>query len=105
MRDTDLYQRILGVEAPWAVVSVELDPAAKQVRVVLDNQESELACPTCGELRPRYDCRHRRWRHLDTCQFRTFIEAEVPRIKCPEHGILQVRVHWGEPGSRFTALL
>jgi transposase len=104
MRDTDLYQRILGVEAPWAVVEVELDSAGKQVRVVLGNRETELACPTCGELRPRYDGRYRRWRHLDTCQFQTFIEAEVPRIKCPEHGIVQVRVPWAEPGSRFTAL-
>jgi transposase len=104
MRDIELYQRILNVQAPWAVVDVELDPAGKEVRVVLDSGQPELACPTCGELRPRYDSRHRRWRHLDTCQFRTIIEAEVPRINCPEHGILQVRVPWGEPGSRFTAL-
>jgi transposase len=30
--------------------------------------------------------------------------AEVPRIECAEHGVLQIRVPWGEPGSRFTAL-
>ena len=30
--------------------------------------------------------------------------AQVPRIECPDHGVLQVRVPWGEPGSRFTAL-
>jgi transposase len=104
MRDTDLYQRILGIEAPWVVSEVDLDTPNKQVRVVLRNEQPELPCPTCGELRPRYDSRHRRWRHLDTCQFQTFIEAEVPRVKCPEHGVLQVRVSWGEPGSRFTAL-
>jgi transposase len=104
MRDTDLYQRILNVQAPWAVVDVHLDSAGKEVRVVLAHGESDLACPTCGSPGPRYDGRYRRWRHLDTCQFRTIIEADVPRVKCKEHGVLQVRVPWGEPGSRFTAL-
>ena len=30
--------------------------------------------------------------------------AEVPRIKCPEHGVVTVGVPWYEPGSGFTAL-
>jgi transposase len=34
----------------------------------------------------------------------TILEAEVPRIQCSEHGVKQVKVPWGEPGSRFTAL-
>jgi len=41
---------------------------------------------------------------LDTCQFVTWIEAEVPRVECPQHGGKQ-RVPWAEPGSQFTALL
>ena len=28
----------------------------------------------------------------------------MPRVECPEHGVLTVRVPWGEPGSSFTAL-
>ncbi|MFT7511007.1 MAG: transposase, partial [Candidatus Omnitrophota bacterium] len=27
----------------------------------------------------------RRWRHLDSCQFKTFVRANVPRVQCPEH--------------------
>ncbi len=30
--------------------------------------------------------------------------AQVPRVECTEHGVRQVSVAWGEPGSRFTAL-
>ena len=33
------------------------------------------------------------------------IRAEVPRVRCPEHGIRQLRVPWAEENSRFTALL
>ncbi len=28
----------------------------------------------------------------------------MPRVECPEHGVLTVKVPWGEPGSGFTAL-
>jgi len=31
------------------------------------------------------------------------IVAQVPRVRCSEHGVRQVPVPWGEPGSRFTS--
>lgn len=34
----------------------------------------------------------------------TILTAEVPRVECPEHGVLLARVPWAEPGSRFTAM-
>jgi len=46
----------------------------------------------------------RRWRHLDTQQFKTWITAEVPTVRCDEHGAQQVRVPWAEPYARFTML-
>jgi transposase len=44
------------------------------------------------------------WRHLDSCQFMTYLHARPPRIHCPEHGVLQVRLPWAEARARFTAL-
>ena len=59
----------------------------------------ELSCPACGTELAGFDhADERTWRHLDTCQFRTILEADVPRVECPEHGIHQVRVPWAEPG-------
>lgn len=46
----------------------------------------------------------RRWRHLDSCQFKTLVVADVPRVKCEVHGTQMVQVPWAEPRSRFTAL-
>ena len=34
----------------------------------------------------------RTWRHLNTCQFQTLVHARIPRVKCPEHRVLQVAV-------------
>ena len=53
---------------------------------------------------PGYDTRERRWRHLDTCQYRTILIAAAPRVRCPVHGVGQVTIPWAEAGSRFTAL-
>ena len=78
----------------------------KKVRVfVAPKITASLMCPECGNACPGYDSRQRDWRHLDTCQFRTILVADVPRVNCPEHGVLQVRVPWAEPNSGFTALL
>jgi transposase len=104
MKDQELYGEILGIKTPWHVERVELDKKGLEVRVHVENAQRRLPCPTCGEACGRYDTRPRRWRHLDTCQYRTILVALVPRVECEEHGVLQVEVPWSEPGSRFTAL-
>lgn len=104
MRDRDLYRRILGVESPWVVVDVDLDAESRKVRVFLETEARQLPCPQCGQPCSRYDTRARSWRHLDTCQYRTILTAKVPRVRCGEHGVLQVQVPWAERGSGYTAL-
>jgi transposase len=105
MRDTQLYQQILGLSDPWMVTSVELDRSAGSVLVKVEPRpDAALACPTCGAASPGYDRRTRQWRHLDTCQYTTILEATVPRLSCSEHGVVTVAVPWAEPGSGFTSL-
>jgi len=104
MRDTQLYAQILGVTSPWKVTNVELDLPHDEVRVHVEHAGDTPACPECGQACPGYDKRWRRWRHLDTCQYRTVLIADVPRVNCETHGVKQIAVPWGEAGSRFTAL-
>lgn len=105
MEPTELYRRIFDVEAPWHVTAVELKDVPPQVVVTIARTtDSAPVCPICGKPASGYDKRSRRWRHLDTCRFPTYVEAEVPRVQCPEHGVRQVRVPWAEEGSGFTAL-
>jgi len=104
MRDHELYARILEIQPPWRVRNVELRPEAGEVHVFITTDAESLRCPTCSKASPGYDHRERRWRHLDTCQYRTILIADLPRVQCAEHGVVQVAVPWSEPGSRFTAL-
>jgi transposase len=105
MRDRSVWRDLLGLTAPWRVRDVELALGEGEVRIFVEVEEgAKLACPTCGASRPGYDARERRWRHLDTMQYRTIVIGQVPRVECPEHGVVQVAVPWAEASSRFTAL-
>lgn len=107
MRDTQLYQRILGLEAPWQVKDVELDVDEGRVDIQVEHEANAgWACPACGRALSCYDhAEQRTWRHLDTCQYQTHLHARIPRVDCPEHGVRQVEVPWAGKHSRFTLLL
>ena len=105
MNDRELYRRILGIESPWSVVDVVLDQSGEEVRVLVAYTSSRsLSCPKCDAPCSGYDHRPREWRHLDTCQFKTILAADIPRVDCPEHGVRSIHVPWAEPGSRLTAM-
>jgi len=105
MRDRVVWRDLLGLESPWRVRDVDLALDEGEVRIFVEvGGSGKLHCPQCERGRPGYDTRERRWRHLDTMQYRTFVIASVPRVECPEHGVVQVAVPWAEKGSHFTAL-
>jgi len=106
MEDRQLYQTILGLQEPWYVTAVSLSIPDAEVVVRVERREGEiLRCPECESPGPQYDrMEERRWRHLDTCQYRTVLVARVPRVKCSAHGVRQIRVPWAEDRSRFTLL-
>ena len=104
MRETTLYERLLGIERPWRVHDVRLALAQGDVEVGVEFVGETLVCPACGAACPGYDRRPRVWRHLDTMQYRTLVRAEVPRVRCAEHGVQQVPVPWADAQARFTAL-
>src|SRR3989338_1216621 len=106
MRDTELYRQLLGLASPWTVTRVELAVKEQRVDVWAGHSEGERwPCPECGALLPGYDhTEEREWRHLDSCQFKTYLHARPPRVQCAEHGVRQVRLPWAEERARFTTL-
>lgn len=106
MRDTELYRVLLGVESPWQVRDVDMNPAEETITVRVElTPGARLPCPECE----RPDCsikdrRERVWRHLDTCQFKTFVHAPLPRTDCPKCGVKTVAPPWADGHSRFTLL-
>ena len=106
MESKDLYRHLLGLNEPWMVERVELDMAKQHVDVFVEHAKGyRFVCPKCAQECAVYDhLAVRTWRHLDSCQFLTYLHASPPRISCAEHGVLQARLPWAEEGSRFTHL-
>ena len=104
MKDTELYRILLGVSLPWSVSRVEVSERDQQVDVWVEHATGvKWSCPACSRELGVYDhSEERAWRHLDSCQFKTFLHARAPRVECPEHGVKQVKLPWAEPHSRFT---
>ncbi|MCX5314007.1 ISL3 family transposase [Streptomyces sp. NBC_00154] len=112
MRSASIWTRLLGVEhtvvasveaeegngaeaGPWDVVIVAHARPAKRRR---------QRCGVCGRRCARFDNGEgrRRWRALDLGVVRAFIEADAPRVSCPEHGVVVAHVPWARHGAGHT---
>ena len=107
MKDTALYEHLLGLQSPWSVKSVDLSLEDQRVVVeVVIKQRQIWADPTDATQRAHINgWTERQWRHLDTCQFETLIKARVPQLKYSDGSVQELAVPWAERYSRVTLLM
>ena len=104
MRDSTFFTKLLALDRPWRVRRVDLD--IKRCRIdlwLVHRRNASFTCPDCGHQAPLRDhATGRAWRHLDHGACATWLQANLPRVTYPAHGVRRVRVPWAPPGSRFT---
>lgn len=104
VRASRIWRRLLGVEKV-AVERVEFDEDRNAVIAHLRTRKSASGrCSRCGTACPGYDkgVGRRRWRALDLGTVQVHLEADLPRVRCPEHHVVVSAVPWARPGSGFT---
>ena len=103
MREKRLWARLLGLERA-VVESVESDEEGQVVVAVRPHHRERDRCGVCGRRAPGFDLGEgrRRWRALDLGTTLAYLEADAPRVACPEHGVVVCAVPWARHGSRFT---
>ena len=75
----EFYNAILGIESPWEVVSISRKVEIRIVTAHVQYKKNvRFQCLKCGAEGKLHDHRKRRWRHLDSCNHKTMIEALVP---------------------------
>ena len=102
MKDTVLYEHLLGLKTPWSVKKVDLSLLDQRVVVEVVLKKGQVwADPTDATKRAHINgWSERQWRHLDTCQFETLIKARVPQLKYSDGTVEELAVPWAERYSR-----
>ncbi|MEU6657406.1 ISL3 family transposase [Streptomyces sp. NPDC046900] len=112
MRSSRIWTRLLGVEKT-VIEGVEVEESEADeinpgdVLIVVHARPARgrrLRCGVCERRCGKYDNGEgrRRWRALDLGTLRAVIEAEAPRVLCPEHGVTVASVPWARHGAGHT---
>jgi transposase len=106
MKDTQLYEMLLGITYPWNVSRVAVDVASNRIDVWIEEAPgTKFPCSVCSQETAVYDhTKEQVWRHLDTCQCQTYVHVRLPRTTCSVDGVKQICAPWAEPRSQFTRL-
>lgn len=108
MRRTRVWARLLGVQGVVVEdVAVEEDGEADLAAIIVSVRLRRSEAGRCGLCRrrcPGYDqgTGRRRWRALDLGTVPTYLEAEAPRVRCREHGVVVAMVPWARHGAGHT---
>ena len=105
MNEREFYQQVLGLNKPWKVKAVRMELKQRQIVVEVECEEQFWGNPGTGARAHIHEWNLRRWRHLDTCQFETLIEARVPRLRYEDGHTEEVTVPWAERYSRLSKLM
>jgi transposase len=99
----EFYAQSLNIRHPWRVTKVSIIDEKSTVEVRVECDEKVLwVDPDTGTQAAIHGWRERRWRHLDTCEFETWVVAEIPRIKLSSGKVVTAKVPWAEDLGRFT---
>jgi len=104
VQNATLWRALLGVEKT-VVESVEYDEDEQVVvACVRPRRAARGRCGECGCRAPWYDRGEgrRRWRALDLGTIPVWLEADAPRVNCPEHGPTVRAVPWARHGAGHT---
>jgi transposase len=104
VRDVSLWRGLLGVEKT-VIERVEFDEDAEVlVAAVRPVSRQRGRCGVCGRRCPGYDngAGRRRWRALDLGTIRAELEADAPRVTCPQHGVVVAAVPWARRDAGHT---
>jgi transposase len=104
VRNARVFRALLGVEKT-VIEYVEFDEVEDLLLArVRPTRGAEGRCGLCQRRCGRYDAGEgrRRWRGLDAGTVRVFLEADAPRVRCREHGVVVAHVPWARHGAGHT---
>lgn len=104
MFSEQFFDIVLNFGDEWRVDDVKVNFKLEEVDIYVSYISDKADCPESFDTCSIYDHRNsRRWRHLDTLQFKTYINCKVPRVKSAL-GVKTISVPWADNYERHTYL-
>jgi transposase len=90
-----IYKCIFGIPAPWEITDMEAIEDRKRMVIQIEYPTGEnYSCPVCGSQATLQEYKLRRFRHVDTCSYRSILEIHTPVVLCPEHGLQELTLRF-----------
>jgi transposase len=111
VRNVRLWRGLLAVDQRTVIEEIEFeehdadgDGDTLVVARVRPRSGVSRRCGRCGRRAPWYDRGEgtRRWRGLDWGTVQVVLEADAPRVNCPEHGPTVIAVPWARHRAGHT---
>jgi len=100
-----IWRRIVGCTRT-VLESVDCDPVSGDVLIAVRpwKRDVQCRCGGCGRRCAGYDQGEgrRRWRHLDCGTLQVWLEADAPRVDCPDCGPTVAALPWARHDCRYT---
>lgn len=103
MFSEQFFDLLLNLDENWKVDRVYVNSKIEEVDIFVSYCGSYADDPDTLDSYKLYDhAPSRRWRHLDTMQYKTYINCSVPRVKNEEGKIKTIQTPWANGYERHT---
>lgn len=105
MFSEQFFDLVLNLGDEWKVERVYLNVKTEEVDVFITYLGGEAEDPDTLATYPLYDhAPSRRWRHLDTMQYKTYLNCSVPRVMGKDGKVKTIRMPWADSYVHHTYL-
>ena len=107
MKDTALYDILLGLQKPWSTEAVDISIEDRRIVVWIGIPSKQVwADPTDDTKRAHINkWTDRQWKHMESSGFETIIKARIPQLKYSTGQVEEVSIPWARRYGRVTLML
>ena len=105
MQRDKLITHLLNLGDAWKVQDIIVNTAFKEIDFFLEYIKPTGICPTTKKVCKIYDYKDiRRLRHLDVFEYKTFINARIPRVINDKSEVNNIELSWADSRVSYTYL-
>lgn len=103
----EMFEKLLGLDISWKILSVSYIESSKTVAIVVSETDWLWSNWSCCEDDGRFSCYEHCdeivWRHLNIFEYRCEIRCRVPRGKCSKcKKVVRAPIPWEGKSKHFT---